>query len=67
MRNRQDDYTTLALYAVVALLILLAGFGIAWVRATVQTNVYKRQGVDMSVWEVLLGAKPIERVLKETP
>lgn len=66
MRNRHDDYATLALYAVVILLILLVAFVIAWVRATVQTNVYKRQGVDMSVWEVFLGAKPIERVLKET-
>lgn len=35
----------------------------AWYQAAVQADVYRRQGADLSTWEVLMGAKPITRQL----
>lgn len=46
---------------------LVAVIGIAVVgafwKASIQAEVYRRQGVEMSVFEVMMGAKPIERVI----
>jgi hypothetical protein len=39
-----------------------------WYRAGVQADVWRRQGAEMSTWEVFLGAKPIIRgVVQESP
>ena len=46
------------------LLLFIAGVvAWGWYRAGVQQEVYRRQGVEMSQWEVYMGAKPIERRL----
>lgn len=50
------------LVAFVLLLVFAAVFGFYWWRASIQADVYGRQGVQMSTWEVLMGAKPVERV-----
>jgi hypothetical protein len=46
-------------------LILVAAclIGCAWryYTSSVQADVYRRQGVEMTTWEVFLGAKPVER------
>ena len=40
----------------------LAGFAaFAWYQAGVQADVYRRQGVEMTQWEVLIGCQPAER------
>jgi hypothetical protein len=52
--------------AVVLLLTAIAAIGIGgkWYTASVQTEVYRRQGVEMTTWEVFMGAKPVERYVK---
>lgn len=35
--------------------------GCSWYKASVQADVYRRQGVEMGTWEVMMGAKPVER------
>ncbi len=50
------------------LLAVLLTFGVVgwkWYSASVQRDVYRRQGVQMTTWEVFLGAKPVERYIKE--
>lgn len=45
---------------------ILCIVGIMWFNyysADVQAGVYRRQGVNISTWEVMMGAKPIERVI----
>mgnify|MGYP000087141963 CR=1 FL=1 len=39
----------------------LIGFACRYYTASVQADVYRRQGVEMTTWEVFLGAKPVER------
>lgn len=49
-----------ALGLIFIMLTLLSFF---WYRASVQADVYRRSGVDMSTWEVFTGSRPIERVI----
>lgn len=45
-----------------AIVMVIIGFGIgAWYASGVQADVYRRQGVEMSQWEVFVGAKPVVR------
>jgi hypothetical protein len=56
-----------------AALVLIAGAIIAlicwglWYRADTQRAVYARQGCKMTTWEILMGAKPIERNFVNQP
>lgn len=45
-----------------AVIVGAAAWG--WYKAGIQQEVYRRQGVEMSRWEVYLGAKPVERYVK---
>ena len=36
----------------------------AWYSAGVQAKVYKRQGIELTQWEVFVGAKPAEQVIR---
>ena len=57
-----EDWTGCIGCVLVGILFLgLAFYG--WYRAGVQQEVYKRQGCEMSQWEVFMGAKPIDRQL----
>lgn len=51
----------------VAIILLVAGvvWGTAWYKAGVQQDVYRRQGVEMSQWEIFIGSKPVERYIKQ--
>ena len=44
--------------------ILFGLVGFSWYQAEVQSNVYRRQGIEMSTWECFVGAKPAERSFK---
>lgn len=50
----------------VALFAAVVGLAVAsqWYKAVVQRDVYRRQGVEMSAWEVFWGARPVERYIK---
>lgn len=51
-------------FCVIALVIFFGTwFGWQWYKSSVQVGVYARQGVQMSTWEVFLGAKPVERMI----
>lgn len=43
--------------------VLLAG-GCSVYQASVQSAVYQREGIEISTWEVLMGAKPAERAVR---
>jgi hypothetical protein len=51
--------------AVFLLALIAVGPTIAWYRAGLQQRVYQRQGVEMTQWEVFMGAKPVERYVKQ--
>lgn len=55
--------------AVMTVLVLVIFASGAWYQASVQAESYQRQGATISTWEVLMGAKPIERsvTIKEKP
>ena len=46
-------------------LFMVVAIPVAYYKASVQREVYLRQGVVMSTWEIVWGAKPIERYVKE--
>jgi hypothetical protein len=52
-----------AVMACVFLAALLLVVGVHWYRSAVQAEVYHRQGVEMTTWEVFVGAKPAERTI----
>lgn len=53
---------------VITLLVLASGaIGLGLWRASIQKDVYHRQGVEMTTFEVFMGAKPIERSLVTAP
>ena len=45
-------------------MILLACLGWKWYRAGVQSDVYQREGITISQWEVFVGSKPAERAIR---
>lgn len=45
------------------LLLVFIGLSWKWYQASVQCDVYERQGVSMTTWEVFIGVKPIERTI----
>lgn len=60
-RNPQNAVTVLCI-AAVAVVLLVCGAA-AWYRAAVHSDVYRREGIDVSTWEVLWGARPAERTV----
>lgn len=46
-------------------LVVIIAIPAIYYKASVQREVYLRQGVVMSTWEIAWGAKPIERYVKE--
>ncbi len=49
----------IAFFALVALVCL----GARWYKASCQAEVYQREGIEISTWEVLWGAKPAEQTI----
>jgi hypothetical protein len=59
----KDALTTCGVVVGAIAVILAIAFGVNWYKAGVQQEVYRRQGCEMSRWEIMLGAKPIDRQL----
>lgn len=49
------------------LAVLAISAGIAWYRAGVQQAVWSREGIELSRWEIMMGAEPKERVFITKP
>jgi hypothetical protein len=51
-----------AILVLIGLALFVTGaFGLCWYQAGLQQEVYKRQGCEMTQWEVFMGAEPIDR------
>lgn len=48
---------------IVLLVVMVPCLAWNWYKAGVHQEVYRRQGCEMSRWEILMGAKPIDRQL----
>ena len=60
-----DDWkVTGVIFGLVALMFLCVA-GTRWYTSWLQQQVYERQGVKMTHWECFMGAKPVERYIKE--
>lgn len=63
MSDFKDKLFVVAIIGGPVALLIAAGVGWAWYTSKVQADVYRRQGVEMSTWEVFIGAKPAERTV----
>lgn len=56
----------LAACFIVGFLLMIFGCGgcVSWYRAGVQQDVYKRSGIEMTRWEIFVGAKTPERAIR---
>jgi len=52
-------------FILIVAIILLFGIGgcVGWIQASNQAEVWRREGINVSTWEVFWGAKPVERVI----
>ena len=41
--------------------VFAAALSLGWYQSGLQADVYRRQGVEMTQWEVFCGAQPVER------
>ncbi len=48
---------------ITAALALTVSAAISWYCAGLQAEVYRRQGVEMTQWEVFIGMKTVERTI----
>lgn len=45
-------------------LIVLIGVGFSWYKAGLQSEVYHRQGIHITQWELFIGVNPAEKVIQ---
>ncbi len=64
MENKEESWTTVFILAAILLVVGVGALGFRWYKAGVQQEVYRRQGCEMSRWEVFMGARPIERYMQ---
>jgi hypothetical protein len=62
-KHDKDFWGGVLAFAILGTPLLLAGGCWSWYRAGVQSEVYSRQGVEMTQWECFLNMKPIERTI----
>lgn len=62
-KPKNDSLIAFIVIVLVIVMIPLACAGIGWYRAGVQAEVYCREGIYMTQWEVFVGAKPAERTI----
>ncbi len=68
MDDRGDGFWPVMAFAGLALVLFLVGASWwNWYRAVVQQEVWRRQGCEMTRWEVFMGSKPIERNMRVSP
>ncbi len=59
--NDKEGCLQAVLLGIVVVFIVAGVLCWHWYTAGVQAEVYRRQGVNMTQWEVFMGAKPVER------
>jgi hypothetical protein len=66
MNKENDDAVGCVISLIAAAVVLLVVIGAVWwgwYKASVQAEVYRREGIEMTTWEVWTGAKPAERTI----
>lgn len=58
-----DNNLSLVGWFFLCFVIFCAGCCTNIYRASIQSDVYRRSGIEVSTWEVLMGAKPVDRVI----
>lgn len=62
MMDDKDGCANLVAIAVCAFLFF-GSLGFRGCEAVTQANVYRREGIEMSTWEVFIGCRPAERTI----
>ena len=60
----KNDNATTAIFAALVLLAIAVTVGCRWYTSAMQAEVYRREGIEMTTWEVFCGAKPAERSIR---
>ena len=60
--NRTDKFLMVG-FAILLAAIVWVSIGGKWYRAGAQAEVYRREGIEMTQWEVFIGVKPAERTV----
>ncbi len=64
---KDEHQMTLALIGIIfGLFVIVGGIyaSVSWYHAKLQSEVYRRQGIEISQWEVFCGVEPAERVVQ---
>lgn len=61
MTKENRNYLLVWILSVLVVIGILLGCN--WYSASVKASVWRRQGVDITTWEVFVGATPVERKL----
>lgn len=56
-----SDRNSIGCLVAMTVVLILGFLGVAWYQAGLQTEVYRRQGIKMTQWEVFIGCTPAER------
>ena len=59
---KRDDWAVIGIILLMVLVVGGAGVG-RWYAASVQSEVYRREGIEVSTFEIIMGAKPAERTI----
>jgi hypothetical protein len=63
-KNSDGEFGCLVICTLIGIVLIVAVCAaVGWYRASVQAEVYRREGIEMSTWEVLVGARPAERTI----
>lgn len=66
--NKDNKIIDILTFVAVGIMLAASAGGCIY-KASVQAGLYQREGIDVTTWEVLVGAKPAERTInmKERP
>jgi hypothetical protein len=64
MTTKTEETVGLSLFAVFVLGFLIGPPTLMWYKAGIQQRVYQRQNIEITQWEVFMGADPAEKVMQ---
>ena len=65
MNNDDKAGCIVNLFVLLLLAILILGSSFwSWYKAGIQSDLWKREGIEITQWEVFLGAKPAQRLIE---
>lgn len=61
--NVDESFIGGCFVVVLVAIMLIGGFIWSWMAAETQADVYRREGIQITTFEVWMGAKPAERII----